>query len=424
MISSQLYPAAGDSDDFMYGTVNTHDKIYAFTPEIGPQFWPPSNEIESICKGMMYLNVTAAKMVNNFAKVTDTSPLFIGDSGTINAGFTIQRLGVSGTGNFTVSLHPLSSNINAVGNAVNFSALEALDSENGMIQYSLEAGTAAGDDILYELVINNGSYNSVVSVHKKFGNLLAVFQDAGNSVTQNFVNNGWGTTSNTFVSPSSSITDSPGANYPNNTNETITLSNPIDLSNAMGAQLSFYAKWEIENNFDYVQLEISTNNGGNWQAQCGKYTNPGVSNSSQPAGEPLYDGVQSDWILEEIDLSDYLGETILIRFQLRSDGSQREDGFYFDDLTVSVVEETILSNLDISENNFIIHPNPVQNILNITTSLTNYKAEIFTLQGQRIFTSEQRSGSSTLNYSSYISGLYLLKLTSEDDTQTFKILKK
>ncbi|HBY70168.1 MAG TPA: hypothetical protein DEG69_21890, partial [Flavobacteriaceae bacterium] len=54
ILSSELYPAAGDSDDFMYGTVGTHDKIYAMTPEIGPEFWPPSNQIEPLVKTMMY----------------------------------------------------------------------------------------------------------------------------------------------------------------------------------------------------------------------------------------------------------------------------------------------------------------------------------------------------------------------------------
>ncbi len=53
ILSSDLYPAAGDSDDFMYGTLGAHNKIYAMTPEIGPAFWPSSNQIEGIAKSMM-----------------------------------------------------------------------------------------------------------------------------------------------------------------------------------------------------------------------------------------------------------------------------------------------------------------------------------------------------------------------------------
>ena len=83
-------------------------------------------------------------------------------------------------------------------------------------------------------------------MNKKFGSLTTIFQDPGDSTTDNYDNNGWSTTTATFVSPSSSITDSPGGNYPGNANETIALSNPIDLTDAIGANVTFYARWDIE----------------------------------------------------------------------------------------------------------------------------------------------------------------------------------
>lgn len=424
IISADLYPAAGDSDDFMYGTVNTHNKIYAFTPEIGPSFWPPSNQIESICKSMMYLNVTSAKMVNNYASVTDTAPQFTGDSSAVDATFDIQRLGVSGSGDFTVSLNPISSNITSAGNSVGFTAMEVLDIETGTIAYTLAAGTEDGDDIIYELIVNNGSYDTAITVNKKFGELTAVFSDPGDSTSDNFDNNGWGTTTSTFVSPSSSITDSPGGNYPNNTNETITLTDPVDLSTADGANLTFYAKWEIENNFDYTQVEVSVDNGVTWIPQCGLYTNEGSSNNAQPTGEPLYDGIQNDWVFEQIDLSDYLGEEILVRFQLVSDGALRADGFYFDDLQINVVGDIILSTDDLEESRFVVYPNPVQDILNIATPLNNYTIEMYTIQGQLVSHSENNNGSQTIDYSSLASGMYLLRLTSSEAAQTFRIVKQ
>lgn len=424
IISSDLYPAAGDSDDFMYGTINTHDKIYAFTPEIGPSFWPPSNQIEGICKSMMYLNITAAKMVNNYASVTETSATYVGDQGIVNSTFDVRRLGVSGSGDFTVRIEAVSSNITSVGTPVEITNLSVLQSTSESISYSLAGGTTAGDDIIYDIVVNNGSYDSATRIIKKFGSLTAVFTDEGNSVTTNFNNNGWGVTSSTFVSPSSSITDSPSGNYPNNSSETITLSNAIDLSGATGATASFYAKWEIENNFDYVQFEVSTNGGSSWIPQCGKFTNAGSSNNAQPTGEPLYDGTQNDWVLEEIDLSDYLGSNILVRFRLSSDGGVRGDGFYFDDLKINVVEDTVLTTNDISENSVILYPNPVRDILQVTTNLESYDLDIYNLQGRLIYSAKDNSGSQEIDYSAYAAGMYLLKLTSETASKTFKILKQ
>jgi len=416
-------PFSGDSDDFMYGTVGTHDKIYAFTPEIGTSFWPPSNQIVNIAKNMMFLNLTAAKMVNNYATLEDTGVTYVGDQATVNSTFDIRRLGVSGTGTFTVSINPISANIAAVGNDVTFTAMDVLEEDNGTIQYTLAGGIEAGDDIVYELILNNGSFDTTTLITKKFGSLTAVFEDPGNSATTNFNNNGWGTTSSFFVSPSSSITDSPNGNYPNGTNETITLQDPINLSDAIGANVTFYARWDIENNFDYVQFEVSTNGGSTWIPQCGNFTNLGTGNE-QPNGQPLYDGTQSDWVLEEIELSDYLGQTILVRFQLVSDNAQRRDGFYFDDLKINILEDAILSTNDALSSQFSLYPNPVRDLLNITTPLTGYDIEVYTLQGQLIARRDNNDGSQIFDYSGYASGIYLMKLTSEGTSQTFKIVKQ
>ena len=423
ILSSELYSAAGDSDDFMYGTILTHDKIYAFTPEIGPQFWPPSNQIDGICKGMMYLNLTAAKMVNNFASVKDTSAQYLGSQTTINSSFDIKRLGLAGSGDFNVRINPLSANITSVGSPVSFNGMAVLQLSDGIIQYTLDSGIAVGDEVVFELIINNGSFDTKTTLTKKFGSLLTVFEDVGNSVTDNFVNDGWGTTTATFVSPSSSITESPNGNYSNNANETITLAESVDLTNAIGANVTFYAKWEIESNYDYTQFEVSIDNGSNWIAQCGLYTNEGSSNNSQPTGEPLYDGTQNDWVLEEIDLSDYLGETILVRFQFRSDNGLRADGFYFDDLEINILDEN-LGVLDSEVSLFNLYPNPVENVLHITTPLDNYEINVYNIQGQIIEIKKDLQGSMTFDFSGYSSGIYLMKFSSEKTTHTFKIVKE
>ncbi len=423
ILSSELYAAAGDSDDFMYGTVGTHDKIYAYTPEIGSAFWPPSNQIIPISQEMMYLNLTSSKMVNNYAAITENTSQYIGDAGTQNAEFTIRRLGITGDGTFTVSLVPVSANINAQGSDITYTSLDLLESQDGTIQYTLAAGTNAGEEVIFDLVVNNGSYDTTTRITKVFGNLDAIFTDSGDSTTENFSNNGWSTTSQTFVSPSTSITDSPNGNYQNGANSTITLTESLDLTNATGANVSFYAKWEIETGWDYVQFEISTDNGTNWIPQCGNYTTAGSDNGFQPEGEPLYDGTQNDWVLEEINLSDYIGETIIARFQLRADNAQRRDGFYFDDLTFNILEPGVLVVNEI-ENELGIYPNPVSDILNITTALTNYDINIYSTQGQLVSEVKNASGSQQIDYSSFARGIYIMTINSNGSSTTMKIIKK
>jgi carboxypeptidase T len=121
--------------------------------------------------------------------------------------------------------------------------------------------------------------------------------------------------------------------------------------------------------------------------------------------------------------NDYLGEAVLVRFQFESDNAFRADGFYFDDLKINILNET-LGFQDTEISSFSIYPNPVQNYLNITTALNDYKIEVYTIQGQLITSSSANRGSQTIDYSGYGSGVYLMKLTSESATQIFKILKE
>ena len=92
-----------------------------------------------------------------------------------------------------------------------------------------------------------------------------------------------------------------------------------------------------------MQLEISTDNGNSWIPQCGKYTTKGIETHDYAVDEPLYDGNQSDWINESISLTDYLGEEILVRFKLHTDGGLRRDGFYFDNFKIMGLSENLNS---------------------------------------------------------------------------------
>ena len=424
IIGSDLYPASGVADDFMYGTIGTHDKIYALTPEIGSEFWPPSSQIEEIAKDMMYLNLTAAKMVNNYAVVKNNSSQYLGENLTVEQNFNLKNLGINGSGNFTVSINPISSNIISVESPIAFSNLEFLEEINESISYELNSDTEPGDLITFELVVNNGNFDQTITLNKIYGNLIPIFIDNGNSVTDNYINNGWAITSSTFVSPSTSITESPNVDYLNNQNKSIRLSENINLINASGANATFFAKWEIENDWDYVQFEVSTDNGNSWIPQCGLYTNEGSSNDGQPTGEPLYDGIQNDWIQEEIDLNDFIGEEIKIRFQFESDGAVGADGFYFDDLTINILDDGSLNNPTINLVPFNMYPNPVIDELFIDTPLLDYELSIYNIHGQLLVSNANYSGSQTLNFSDFPSGMYLLKIISQTKVTVFKIIKK
>ncbi|WP_405224830.1 M14 family zinc carboxypeptidase [Dokdonia sp. Asnod1-B02] len=416
------FPFAGDSDDFMYGTVGTHDKIFAFTPEIGTSFWPPASTIVSTSQNMMFLNITAAQMAGNYGVLEETSPTFTGESISLSTSFDVKRFSVENTGDFTITLSSVSSNIIDVGAPVTLSNLAPLQTQSGSIAYSLSTNIEVGDTIEFDLIINNGLFEKEVRVSKIYGSTTQIFYTDGNLLAD-FESTSWGTTSASFVSPSSSITDSPSGNYSDNTNNFIELTQSLDLTEATTATVSYYARWNIEDTWDYVQFEISKDNGATWESQCGNFTTTGTN--IQPLGEPLYDGVQDDWILEEINLSDYIGETIKARFSLRTDGAVTRDGFYVDDLSFSIISgEQLHVDSEQFSKAFEIFPNPVSNHLNIRTSLASYTTSVYNVLGQKVTTSLQQSGNTTVDYSVLPTGMYFLKVENTKTSTIFKIVKK
>lgn len=372
-LAADLYPASGDSDDWMYGETANHNKIFAFTPEIGTGsqgFWPSVGDIDPLCQSMMFLNLTTAHLAGNYAKATDLQSFTLQNtSGYLK--YKLQRIGMDNAGNFTVSILPVSANLISVGSPKSHTAMSLLQIDTDSISYSLNPSIINGDLITYVISVDNGIYTINDTITKTYGTQQDIFVDNGNNTTGWLVSQSWGTTTSTYYSASSSITDSPTGNYSNNINKTIKLISPVSLLNTVAATLSFWAKWNIEDNWDFVQVEVSIDNGANWIPQCGLYTQPGTTD--QDFNKPLYDGVQSSWVKEQIDLSDYLNQNILVRFQIVSDGGVTADGFYFDDFTISVLYGSTFINELSNKGAFLGQniPNPTNDITTINYILPN-----------------------------------------------------
>ena len=333
----ELYAAAGNSDDFMYGDTINHNKIFSFTPEIGSGmqgFWPVSADIDPLCKSMMSLNLTAAHLAGNYAESTDKHTFSISNiNGFIL--YDITRYGLQIPANFTVSLLPISNNIQSMGSPNTHNNMSLLQTDLDSISYVLANNIFQGDLIEYVISVNNGMYSFNDTITKVYGFPQLLLSDNCNNTTGWNTQVPWGVTNTTFHSSPSAITDSPLGNYNDMIDHSITLSNPISLNNAVAAYVSFWGKWAIDDNWDYVQFEISIDNGNTWIPQCGDYTEEGTID--QDLGQPVYDGLQDNWVKEIINLSNFLNQDILARFQIVSDGWNTADGFYFDDFEINAI---------------------------------------------------------------------------------------
>jgi carboxypeptidase T len=410
--SSSLYPASGDSDDYMYKVdigIGLKDTMFVMTPEVGSDFWPSQADIFSTCQDMVFTNLINSHITHIYVVVDDTDPSTV-ETMTGNFNHSSFRLGLQ-DGPVTVSIEPL-LNIQSVGAPV-IETLLLRESQTGSISYILNPAIAFGDEIKYVLKTDNGLWTKRDTIIKTFGALTLQFTDDASS-NANWTGN-WGTTLSTYVSPSSSFTESNTGNYPNNTNKTYELNQSIDLTNVFAAGVSYFAKWEIETDFDYCQFQVSTDNGISWIGQCGNYTVIGNSanGSVQPDLEPVYEGTQSSWVLEEINLSDYIGQIINVRFQLESDGGVRQDGFYYDDFKIAYNTNP----LGLDENSFVAltSPNPANTYAYVSFSkvITNGKVELFDQNGKLVQSHliTEQTNKVLLNTETLLQGIYTVHVT-------------
>ena len=427
IISADLYPAAGDSDDFMYGMLNTEnnqvrEKIFAMTPEIGSSFWPQASTIEDICKGMLHLNLTAAKMIGNYASLKDFTENFI-SSNTFSANFELQRLGIIDNGSFNIQIEPISSNIISTTPEININSLNIGEIINESFQIELNESTNSGEDVIFKYILDNGSFSEEIIVKKIFGAPILLFEDESDNYSDYWtIDSSWSETFEEYNSPQTSITDSPYSNYSNNALETINLLNDINLSGYSYAEINFNAKWNIESGYDYVQIEISNDGGATWEPQCGKYTRKGVETQEDALDEPLYDGNQGEWVNESILLTDYIDQEISIRFKLKSDGGLRRDGFYYDDFKIKALSSS-LSSSENTLNKAKIYPIPADNMIYISSEEEIKEIKVFDVLGKEIMSFNQNN-IENFSIENLKSGVYIIKLFSLEGTENHRIIKK
>jgi cyanophycinase-like exopeptidase len=70
-----------------------------------------------------------------------------------------------------------------------------------------------------------------------------------------------------------------------------------------------------------------------------------------------------------------------------------------------------------------IYPNPTKDIVNIESKLKIYKAELYNLQGEKIKSIYLNDKSFNLNMNVFQKGIYFLKVFTDDNSFTFKLIK-
>jgi carboxypeptidase T len=442
------YTTRGNSDDYFYdGEVELKGKIFAMTPEVGngsDGFWPLQERIIPLAEENVFPNLYYAWIVGDFVAPYEISitEQYILPGQLVPLSISFKNKGLENASGVTVSFSSTNDFIDFTQNDL---ILEDLSSQAEkhyleLTEMLIGEDANAGDTFQISVTTYKNDVPIFVKTHQfRIGLPSPFFSSTSDQFedlwieTSNVAEN-WELTNSDYFSEETSITDSPNGDYRANSNLSFQLKESVLIPESSLSFLNFKTKFEIESGWDYGQVLISSDNGNSWKAIGGEYSMPG-SGPFQPIEIPVYSGNSSGWVSEEIDLQEFAGKNILIKFQLNSDQFVEEDGWYIDDIKLlTYISGTTSLNIDNNgpdsyhlSNNYPNPFNPTTQIVFKTPEATNAQIVVYNSIGREVeelFNGFLKQGSHKIVFdaSNYTSGVYFYSLKTDNFVATKKML--
>ena len=219
-------------------------------------------------------------------------------------------------------------------------------------------------------------------------------------------------------------------NYPDLTKSYL-VSQCYDLSSVSNPQISFEMKFDLEQDWDIVYVEYSTNFGASWSVLGTMGTNWYNSDRTQAtAGNDCYNCPGAQWTGTDLTLKTYsyplnsLGapSNVIFRIVFHSDESVNQKGVNVDDFVITGV----LANESFEMSNISVYPNPSNGLVTITYgTFEPTQIQVYDISGKLILTKESLNVSETnLDLSSASQGIYFIKISSENQSVVKRLIKK
>jgi hypothetical protein len=116
------------------------------------------------------------------------------------------------------------------------------------------------------------------------------------------------------------------------------LTREFDFTNVSGPiTLSYWTWFDIEEDWDYAHLAVSTD-GQTWEL----LTTPSGTDRD-PSGASYgwsYTGQSNGWVQEEVDLSQFAGQKVQLRFEYITDAAINGEGIMLDDIQIEAINYT------------------------------------------------------------------------------------
>jgi hypothetical protein len=207
-----------------------------------------------------------------------------------------------------------------------------------------------------------------------------------------------------------------------------------NLTQLTNPVLKFKMAYDLEENYDVVYVQYSFNSGENWY-RLGSIGTDWYNSERLPSttGNDCDNCPGGQWTGANTTLTEYSYPLSLLtgfndmifRIVFHSDDASNGKGVVVDDF---VVEGTVLATEKFELNKVAIYPNPSTDIFNVSLgNITPKNIEVYDVSGKIIFSQKdfQNNGNIIpLNMTNVSNGIYFVKIATEDQTITKRIIKK
>ena len=235
----------------------------------------------------------------------------------------------------------------------------------------------------------------------------------------------------------------------------------IHLLDTGNPALTFWHRYLTEREWDGGVVEISTDDGASWtdlgnQMVLNGYNGDIRVNPASPiSGRPAFNGSSGGYLQTIIDLSDFAGQEVRIRFRMACDEFVDADGWYIDNVLMvndfhtisnsacitsnnspdevcseitSIVTGTVTSTSDVDgQSGMTVFPNPAQDrvYLNFKNPLIgSAKINLLGIDGRMIANFKLANAASSLemDVSKFPAGVYMVQVITEEGISVQKVV--
>lgn len=373
--------------------------------------------------------ITGAKSLITCGSV-DTVKAIVKNWGTNNINSVLLSYTINGSTENTVWTGTILPNTTAIIDIPAFSIpTEGLNELT--INASMGNDTFSGNNELSTYLFKNtsGIFNSENDFELISDELLSINE---NSSLSGYWDRGLatGTLLNTESTGNQVYGTNLSGSYANNT-KSFLVSKCYDLSIISNPVFKFDMAFDLENNWDVLYVEYSTDSGLNWDV-LGTANDVNWYNSDRTPGSDCHNCPGAQWTGTDTalrsysyDLSAFNNETnMMFRFVFHSDQFTVKEGVILDNLVL----EGTLNISEFDSNVFSIYPNPSEGTFNISSkAVDKIDYYITDISGKTILIKNNinlRGHPYQINLNGFGSGVYFINLSSKNRKATKKLFVK